>query len=63
MARLILNSNDFTNKLKAFSLKCNECGSDNVTLDIDWAAYPSCSWMNICIICDDCKHDEIIYDS
>jgi hypothetical protein len=63
MARLVINSDDFTAKLKEFSLKCNECGSENVTLDIDWAAYPSASWFTVEVICEDCKKDEKIYST
>lgn len=62
MARLIVNSDDFSSKLKKFEMACKSCGSEKVTLDIDWAAYPSCSWMKIIIICDDCHHDETILD-
>lgn len=62
MARLVINSDEFTKKLERFSFKCSECGSSAVTIDIDWAAYPSCSWLKIIAICDDCKSDETIYD-
>jgi len=61
MAILIINNEDFSNKLKEFEFKCKECGSSNVTLEIDWAAYPSASWMNITVICGDCMNDEQIY--
>ena len=63
MAILVLNGDDFSNKLKGFKLECKECGSSSVTFDIDWAAYPSASWMNITVSCDDCKSDEEIYSS
>jgi len=62
MARVIINDYDFSKKLKEFSLSCNECGSKNVTLDINWAAYPSASWCTVSVICEDCKKDETIYD-
>lgn len=63
MARLVVNSDDFSNRLRKFEMKCRSCNSGNVTLDIDWASYPSASWFNITIICDDCHHDEKIYET
>lgn len=63
MARLVINSAEFTKKLRDFTLKCNECESSNVTLDIDWAAYPSSSWCEVTVICEDCKKDETIYET
>lgn len=33
MARLVLNSNDFTDRLTGFELRCKKCGSTRVTLD------------------------------
>ena len=63
MAILILNDDDFSGKLQNFRLNCKNCGSSKVTLDIDWAAYPSCSWLNVNVICEECKHDEEIYST
>lgn len=63
MARLVVNSQDFTEKLHKFVLRCKECNSNKVTLDIDWAAYPSSSWCNITVICENCHHDEEIYEA
>lgn len=62
-ARLVINAENFANKLRDFSLRCGQCGSGNVTLDIDWAAYPSASWCTVTVICDDCNADEEIYDA
>ncbi len=61
MAILVINSEDFSKKLTGFELKCKECGSNNVTLDIDWASYPSSSWMSVIVSCNECKKDEEIY--
>lgn len=61
MAILVINSNDLSEKLTGFALKCNQCESNRVTLDINWAAYPSASWCKVTVICNDCKHDEEIY--
>ena len=61
MAILTINSTDLSEKLTGFELRCNECGSDRVTLDIDWAAYPSAIWMVITVICESCKKDEMVY--
>lgn len=61
MARLIINETDFA-KLKNFSLQCRACNSFRVTIDVDWAAYPSASWCDIKIICEDCKREEYIYE-
>lgn len=63
MAILQINENDFSSKLKDFNLLCNKCDSKNVALDIDWASYPSASWLNIEVICSDCHHSEEIYNS
>lgn len=63
MARLIVDGDDFSEKLKEFSITCKKCGSKKVTFDIDWAAYPSCSWLKLSVICEDCKVDETIYDT
>lgn len=63
MAILLVNDTDFSSKLKEFSLQCNSCNSSKVTLDIDWAAYPSASWFKITVSCEDCHTDEDIYDS
>lgn len=62
MARLVVNSSELSNKLINFSLECSSCNSNNVTLDIDWAAYPSSSWLRILLVCDDCKKDEEVFD-
>ena len=61
-ARLVINGSDMSAKLRDFSLSCRECGSREVTLDIDWAAYPSASWCRVVASCDQCKADETIYD-
>ena len=63
MTRLLLENEDFSCKLEDFILQCKKCGSFKVTIDIDWAAYPSCSWLNVTLICEDCKHDEEVYES
>jgi hypothetical protein len=63
MAILVINDRDLSEKLKDFSLTCNNCGSKKVTLDIDWAAYPSASWMNVTLSCADCHKDEDIYST
>jgi hypothetical protein len=63
MARLVVNGEDFSSQLTRFTLQCNECGSEKVALDIDWAAYPSCSWCTISVICEFCHHEEIITSS
>jgi hypothetical protein len=60
MAILIINNADFSEKLKDFEITCKKCESKKVELNIDWASYPSCSWYNIDIICNDCKHSEEI---
>jgi hypothetical protein len=62
MARLVINDDDFSEKLKDFNLSCKECGSKKVTLDIDWAAYPSASWCAITVICEECHKDEVVYE-
>ena len=62
MARLIIQDEDFSSKLKDFSITCKECGGKNVTLDIDWACYPSCCFGGATLICEDCHKDETIYD-
>lgn len=61
MAILIINSEDMSEKLMGFELKCRKCGSNRVALDIDWAAYPSVSWCTVTVICKSCNHDEIVY--
>ena len=63
MAVLIINDEDFSQKLKDFSLSCKNCESKNVKLDIDWANYPSCSWFKVLVICNDCLIDEEIYST
>lgn len=63
MALLVINSDDFSDRLRGFALSCKACGSSRVTLDINWAAYPSCSWATVTVICDACKQDETIYDA
>lgn len=62
VTRLVVNSRDLSERLREFSLAC-KCGSRRVTLDVDWAAYPSASWLKITLICDDCHADEEIYDA
>lgn len=61
MADLIISGDDLSEKLEKFTLKCNECNSINVKIDIDWASYPSCSWLNVNLICEICKKEEEIY--
>jgi hypothetical protein len=63
MARLIINATDFSEKLHSFSLRCVKCGAREVTLDLDWAAYPSASWCKMTVICDQCHTDEVLYES
>jgi hypothetical protein len=62
MAILIINDSDYSAKLKNFSISCKECGSTNVTLEVDWAAYPSGAWCKVRTICEGCKAEEDIYD-
>jgi len=62
MVRLVINDDDFAEKLTGFVLKCGECGSNQVTLDIDWAAYPSATWLEVYVICEKCKHCEEIFN-
>jgi len=61
-ARLVINHDDFSSKLTGFALQCSQCGSRQVTLDIDWAAYPSASWCKVDVICEQCHFDEEIID-
>lgn len=63
MALLVINGDDLSQKLHGFTLMCKTCQSNRVTLEIDWAAYPSCSWAKVSVICEDCKSDETIYDA
>jgi hypothetical protein len=60
MAILVINSDDYTEKLKDFSLTCQACGSKEVELEIDWAAYPSDSWLIVKTICKTCHTEETI---
>jgi hypothetical protein len=62
MAIVTLGEND-VKTLKDFEVKCLKCGSTNVEIEIDWAAYPSASWNNTTFICKDCHTDEVIYES
>lgn len=62
-ARLVINSDDFSQKLTSFTLSCKNCGSNKVTLDVDWVSYPSASWLKIAAICDECNHDECVFES
>ena len=62
-ARLVVNGDEFATKMVQFSLKCLQCGSRRVTLDIDWAAYPSGSWCHITFDCLNCKYEETIYET
>lgn len=62
MAILLINNEDFTEKLSGFTFRCNKCGSEKVAFDIDWAAYPSASWFKITVICADCYYEEDVYD-
>lgn len=61
MALLVINGTDLSQKLQDFSLTCKQCGCKDVTLDIDWAAYPSCSWLDITLSCGTCHSDEKIH--
>ena len=61
MALLIINRKDYSNKLKGFALQCKACGSNNIELEVDWAAYPSDSWCRITTICKHCHAEEEIY--
>ena len=63
MALLVINSEDFSERLRGFTLRCAKCGSDRVALDIDWAAYPSSVWCRVTVICNECHADETIYDA
>lgn len=62
MAILIINKEDFSERLKDFNITCKKCKSNKVELVVNWAAYPSCAWFGIDVICTDCKHgEEILY--
>jgi hypothetical protein len=63
MALLVINSEDYSERLKDFQITCNGCGGKRVTLDIDWAAYPSASWCKVTASCEDCHRDETVYES
>ena len=63
MAILVINSEDYSERLQGFGLTCKGCQSRNVELEIDWAAYPSASWLRVTTICKDCHQDEEIYDA
>lgn len=63
MAILVINSEDYSEKLTGFELTCTSCGSKRVTLDLDWAAYPSDSWCKVTTICEDCHRDETVYET
>lgn len=45
-----------------FQFKCLKCGSENVQLEIDWAAYPFASWSTTTIICNNCHEEEILHE-
>ena len=60
MAILIVQGADFTERLNSFSIRCKRCNSTNVTLEIDWGGYPSCTWRLITLVCNDCLHEETI---
>jgi len=62
MAILIINGDNYATKLTEFEIKYKKCGSGNIELEIDWAAYPSAAWCTITTICKDCHADETIYD-
>lgn len=63
MAILVINNEDFTEKLKDFALKCKNCDGGEVELEIDWAAYPSASWCKVTVICKACHNDEEVYST
>lgn len=63
MAILTVGFGNRPEKLNSFDVKCKACGSENVELQIDWAAYPSASWNKLTIVCNDCFVDEKVYDS
>lgn len=62
MAILIINSEDYSEKLQDFELTCKSCGSRKITLDLDWAAYPSAQWCRLITSCGECHRDEEIYE-
>jgi hypothetical protein len=62
MAILIINNEDYSNKLKNFSFNCKECNSNNIELEVDWGCYPSDSWIGITTICKNCFNEEILLD-
>lgn len=59
----IVEITDELKQLKKFEVKCKTCGSSNCKIVIEWVAYPSASWNNTTIICNDCNEDEICYES
>jgi ribosomal protein S27E len=53
---------DVTPELKGFKLQCEKCNSEDVILEIDWAAYPECTWFNIYVKCAACEHNQTVYE-
>lgn len=62
MAILVINGEDYSERLTSFSLTCKCCSGTNVELEVDWAAYPSAAWCKVTTICKDCHNDETIYE-
>lgn len=48
------------NPISKFEIRCRACQSYDITIEIDWAAYPSCSWNKSTIICRSCHQEEMI---
>lgn len=59
MAIVVINSGDIK-QLTKFDIKCKNCGSDDIEIEIDWASYPSMSWDIAKLICKICHEEEKI---
>lgn len=62
MPILVIDGRNFSNKLKKFDMVCRECGSTEITIEIDWDNYPSGGWYKITAICTKCHADETLFD-
>jgi len=66
MAKISFEGNTFPGGgiSKSFTIKCNKCGSDEITIDYD--LHMGSSWTgqygSIDMVCDKCQQREIIYD-
>jgi hypothetical protein len=61
MATFTVNDQDLTDKLRDFYVGCESCGSPKTEMEIDWAAYASCSWCNVTVRCVICGHEQSVY--